>query len=61
MQVDSNGYNSCLLDKLVLHERMDNAVSKKNTYITTKRGVRKLRQTTIGCKFFYEWKDGSSS
>ena len=38
-----------------------NAVSKGDTYITTKRGVRKLRQTTIGWRFLCEWKDGSSS
>ena len=42
MQVDSNGYNSCLLDTLVLHKRMGNAVSKGNAYVTKKRGVRKL-------------------
>ena len=28
MQVDFNGYNSCVLDKLVLHKRMANTVSK---------------------------------
>jgi hypothetical protein len=61
MQVDSNGYNSCLLDKLVLHKRMGNAVSKQNAYVTTKRGVRKLRYPMIVWKFLCEWKDGSSS
>jgi hypothetical protein len=38
MQVDSNGHNSYLLDKLVLHKRMGNIVSKENAYVTTKRG-----------------------
>ena len=32
----------CLLDKLVLHNRMGNAVSSKNAYIRTKRGFKKL-------------------
>ena len=61
MQVDSNGYNSCLLDNLALHKGMGNAVSKENACVTTKRGVRRLQQTTIGWKFLCEWKDGSSS
>ena len=61
IQVDSNGYNSRLLDKLVLHKRTSNAVSKENACVTTKRGVRKLCQTIIGWKFLCEWKDGSSS
>ena len=33
----------------------------KDGYDTTKRGVRKIRQTTIGWKFLIQWKDGSSS
>ena len=61
IQVDPHGYNSCLLDKLVLHNRMGNAVSKENVYVTTRRGVMNLCQTTIGWKFLCEWKDGSSS
>ena len=60
-QVDSMGYHTQALDRIVLHERMGNAVSKKDSHITTKRGVRKLRQTTIGWRFLCEWKDGSSA
>ena len=43
------------------HKKMGNAVSKQNAYITTKRGARRLRQTTIGWRFMCNWKDGTSS
>ena len=60
-QVDSSGFHTQALDRISLHEKLGNAVSHKDAYITTKRGVRKLRQTTIGWRFLCEWKDGSSS
>ena len=40
---------------------MGNAVGAKDACVTTKRGARKFRQTTIGWKFLCEWKDGTSS
>ena len=39
---------------------MGNALLCKDAYITTKRGVRKLRQSTIGWKILCEFKDGSN-
>ena len=39
---------------------MGNALLCKDAYITTKTGVRKLRQSTIGWKFLCEFKDGSN-
>ena len=60
-QVDSMGCHTQALDRIVLHERMGNAVSMKDSHITTKRGVRKPRQTTIGWRFLCEWKDGTST
>ena len=50
-QVDSSGHHTQLLDGIMNHKKMGNAVSKQNAYITTKRGVRRLHQTTIGWKF----------
>ena len=60
-QVDSSGYHTQSLDGIIAHERMGDAVNKCDAYITTKRGVRKLRQTTVGWRFLCQWKDGSSS
>ena len=39
---------------------MGNALSSKNAYITIKRGVRNIYQSTIGWKFLCEFKDGSN-
>ena len=41
------------------YKRDDSAVSKSNALIVTNRGVRDLRQTTIGRKLLIQWKDGS--
>ena len=60
-QVDSAGHHYQLLDGIDNHQRLGNAVSKANAYITTKRGVRRLRQTTIGWRFHCKWRDGTSS
>ena len=49
-QVDANGYHSQHLDQIVAHERLDNAISQKEGFFTTKRGVRRRRQTTAGWK-----------
>ena len=60
-QVDQSGFHSQSIEKIMNHERMGNAVSRRNAFVTTKRGVRKLRHTTVGWKFHCLWKDGSSS
>ena len=59
-QVNSNGCHTQELEHIVLHERMGNDFSCKDTYITTKRGDRKLRQSTIGWNFLCKFKDGSN-
>ena len=50
-QVNTNGYHSQDLDKILVHEKMGSALLSKDAYVTIKRGLRKLRQTTIGWKF----------
>ena len=45
----------------ILEYRKDKAaLAKENAFVTTKRGQRKLRKTTIGWHFKVLWKDGSS-
>ena len=60
-QVDESGFHSQSLDSISQHERMANAVPKKEGFFTTKRGVRRRRQTTAGWRLLVEWKDGTSS
>ena len=45
----------------MIHGKLGNDVSIKDDYVTTKRLVIMLRQTTIGWEFLIECKDGSSS
>ena len=52
------GFYTQALNNIVLHRKLGNAVSTKDAYVTTKRGIRKLRHTTIGWEFLIEWKDG---
>ena len=40
---------------------MGNALSSKDAYVTTKRGLRKICQTTIRWKFLCEFKDASNT
>ena len=60
-QVDSSGFYTQDLDNIVLHRKLGNAVSINDAYVTTKRGVCKIRKTTIGREFLIDWKYGSSS
>ena len=60
-QVDSSGYYSQLLAGIGNHQKMENAIEKENAFITTRRGVRRPRQTTVGWKFLCNWRDGTSS
>ena len=61
IQVDSSGFYTKALDKIVLHRKLVNAVSMKDEYVNIKRGVHKLMHITIGWEFLIERKDGSCS
>ena len=58
-QVDTDEHYSQMLDAIVDHRKDDRAVTKEQKYITTKRGNRKLHQTTVGWQFLVKWKDGT--
>ena len=51
IQVDSSGLYTQALDNIVLHRKLVNAVSMKDSHAKTNRGVCNLRQTTIGWDF----------
>ena len=58
-QVDNRGRNSLQLEKIIGHRTNGRAVKKKDGFIVTKRGRRKLRQTTSGWAFHIQWRDGT--
>ena len=59
-QVDSDGRYSSFVDGILEYRRNKSAVTKENQYVVTKRGRRKLRQTTVGWDFLVQWKDGTT-
>ena len=59
-QVDNDGHYTVTLKQILDHRREGNAVSKEQRFITMRNGQRKLRQSTVGWKFFVEYTDGSS-
>ena len=55
-QVDPGGHNSKTVYEIVDYKQGEYAVSKFDSLITNNRGVRNIRQTTIGWKFIIQWK-----
>ena len=47
-QVDSEGFSNTVFKAIVDFKKDDTAIDKSDIFIVTKRGRRKLRQTTVG-------------
>lgn len=61
-QVDSDGYSLTLMEGIVDFRKDETkAVSKKDRYVITKSGRRRLRRTTAGWELLIRWKDQSES
>ena len=58
-QVDADGYHHTLLDTIVDHRKRSNAIEKKDGYVHTKSGQRRMRMTTAGWDLLVLWRDGS--
>jgi hypothetical protein len=59
-QVDSTGRYSHVMDGIIGHRKNGHAVEGDDAFIITRRGQRKLRQTTKGSDFEVQWRDGTS-
>lgn len=59
-QVDDEGHEYLLLDEIVDHKKMNDAVNIDDGFIVH-NGVKRPRRTTKGWKLMVQWKDGSSS
>eukprot|EP00970_Alexandrium_tamarense_P013767 scaffold3678_cov106-Alexandrium_tamarense.AAC.1 len=55
-----DGVTKHFVDGILEYRRNKSAVTKENQYVVTKRGRRKLRQTTVGWDFLVQWKDGTT-
>lgn len=61
-QVDSDGFSLTMMDGIIDYKRDDDvAISKKDMYIVTRRGTRRMRKTTQGWKLLVKWADGSET
>ena len=58
-QVDDEGFALSVFDSILDYEKSDEAVEKKDFYLKTKSGQRRMRKTTCGWKFLVLWKDGT--
>ena len=59
--VDDKGYHNQLLECILEHEKSERAIKKEDQYVVTRRGQRKLRETTVGWTFHVKWKDGTKT
>ena len=61
-QVDSDGFSLSLMEGIIDYKCDDSiAIPKTDKYITTSRGQRRLRKTTVGWKLLVKWRDQSES
>ena len=60
-QVDSEGHRQLLLDEIIDHRVLPNAITKDNALITTPSGAQRRKLTTRGWELYVTWKDGSSN
>jgi hypothetical protein len=61
-QVDSEGYSLTMMKGIIDYKRDDSvAVSKRDMYVVTARGQKKLRKTTMGWKLLVKWADETES
>ena len=58
-QVDNEGFALRVFDSILDYTKSEEAVEKKDLYVVTKNGQRRMRKTTCGWKLLVKWKDGS--
>ena len=59
-QVDHEGYSTTLTNGIVDSNKDEAfAFSKSDKFVITRRGLRRLRKSTVGWKMLVQWKDGS--
>ena len=57
-QIDDEGNRQVLMDKIIGHRSNEHAVKQQDTFITTKTGTKRRRETTKGWELLVRWKDG---
>ena len=61
-QVDHEGYSTTLIAGIIDYKKDPSvAIPKSDKWVTTRRGGRRMRRTTVGWKLLVQWKDGTES
>jgi hypothetical protein len=59
-QVDPFGRYNHVMDGIIGHKKNDHALEGDDAFVVTRRGQRKLHQTTRGWDFQVQWRDGTT-
>ena len=61
-QVDYDGSNLTIMEGIIDYQKdTEKSVTKDDMYIVTKRGQKKIWDTTVGWKLLVQWQDHSES
>ena len=61
LQVDQEGHRQLLIDEIIDHRRLTDAIPKEHGTYLTSSGARRKKQTTRGWELCIQWRDGSSN
>ena len=59
--MDQDGNRQVLLSKIIDYRTTGKEVKQQDTFITTRTGTKRRRETTIGWELLVQWKDGSTN
>ena len=59
-QIDDEDNRQVLMDEIIGHRSDKHAVKQQDTFITTKMGTKRCRETTKGWELLIWWKDGGT-
>ena len=60
-QVDSEGNHHVLFDEITSYRTNGKEVKQQDAYVTTSKGTKRRRESTIGWELLVRWKDGSTT
>ena len=59
-QVNQEGHRQLMLDEIIDHRKLPDAIEKSDAFYTTHTGIRRRKYTTRGWEICVQWNDGSS-
>ena len=59
-QIDDDRNHQVLMDEIIGHRSNEHAVKQQDTFIVTKTGTKRRKETTKGSELLIRWKDGET-